>query len=266
MRHALLGEWTKLRTIRSNLWIALAIAGLLAAGGTVIILSTGTPGCEGDRQGCPSHDTTALMLSGVHFAQLAVVALAAAVVCSEFHPRVLRTTLAMNPRRTTVFAAKTLAVAASVLGTAALGGVIAVLLGPTALASRGLTAQVGYRQLALSADALQRATAGTVVYLVLVALFSVGVSAVVRHSGAAIGAVVTALYGPYLAALLIPMPPHALHMLQAASPMTAGLAVQTTIAGAGTAALRPWAGLAVMAAYALGALVLGGAAFTTRDA
>jgi ABC-2 type transport system permease protein len=97
-------------------------------------------------------------------------------------------------------------------------------------------------------------------------LFSVGVSAIVRHSGAAIGAVLTALYGPYLATLLIPMPPHTLHLVQAASPMTAGMAVQTTIAGADTAPLRPWVGLAVMAAWAVAALVLGGVRFAAQDA
>jgi ABC-2 type transport system permease protein len=266
MRRALLAEWTKLTTVRSNLWTMLALPAVLAAGGVIIILSTSRPGCQGDPRGCLPHDTTALMLSGVHFSQIAALALAAAMICSEFHPRMIHTTLAMNPRRTTVFTAKAVVLATAVLATAALGVASAVLLGRPSLTGRGLSAELGYPQPALSAGALQRAAAGTVLYLVLVALLSLGVSAIVRHSGAAIGTVLTALYGPYLATLLIPMPPHTLHLVQDISPMTAGLAVQTTLARAGTAPLPPWTGLAVLTAYTAGTLLIGGALFTARDA
>jgi ABC-2 type transport system permease protein len=266
MRRALLAEWTKMATVRSNLWTMLALPTVLVAGTVTVILSTSRPGCQGDPHGCPPHDTTALMLSGVHFSQIAAIALAAATICSEFHPRMIHTTLAMNPRRITVFTAKAVVLAAIVLATAPLGVAGAVLLGRPSLTGRGLSTDLGYPQPALSAGALQRAAAGTVFYLVLVALFSVGVSSIVRHSGAAIGAVLTALYGPYLATLLIPMPPHTLHLVQDASPMTAGLAVQTTLTGTGTAPLPPWTGLAVLTAYTTGTLLVGGALFTARAA
>lgn len=48
--------------------------------------------------------------------------------------------------------------------------------------------------------------------------------------------------------------------------MTAGLAVQTTVAATGSAPLGPWAGLGVLAAYAVAALAAGGTLFTVRDA
>jgi ABC-2 type transport system permease protein len=47
--------------------------------------------------------------------------------------------------------------------------------------------------------------------------------------------------------------------------MTAGLAIQTTT-GAGTAPLAPWTGLAVLAAYAAGALAIGWTLLQRRDA
>ena len=48
--------------------------------------------------------------------------------------------------------------------------------------------------------------------------------------------------------------------------MTAGLAVQATIAGTGTAPLGLRTGLIVLAGYAAAALALGGTPFTIRDA
>jgi ABC-2 type transport system permease protein len=45
-----------------------------------------------------------------------------------------------------------------------------------------------------------------------------------------------------------------------------GLAVQTTVTGTGTDPLGPWDGLAVLAAYTVAALALGGTLFITRDA
>jgi len=96
----------------------LALAILMTAGTAVVIAATDVPGCRGERDGCPAQDTTALMLMGVHVAQIAAVALAAAAICAEFQPRLIRATLAMKPQRRTVFAAKMLVVCGAVLVTA----------------------------------------------------------------------------------------------------------------------------------------------------
>ncbi|MBO0510613.1 ABC transporter permease subunit [Streptomyces beijiangensis] len=204
-----------------------------------------------------SPDPTALALSGVYFAQLAAVAVAVAVVTSEYHPRLILLTLSASPRRTTVFTAKALTVTAAVL-LAALPGVLGALLA-------GRSAQHGTHQLPLSDGSLQRAVLGTVLYLLLVALLSVGIALAVRHTAAATGTVLALLYGPYLATQLLNMSTHTLHLVQKFSPMTAGLAVQTTT-GAGTAPLAPWTGLAVLAAYAAGALAVGWTLLQRRDA
>jgi ABC-2 type transport system permease protein len=47
--------------------------------------------------------------------------------------------------------------------------------------------------------------------------------------------------------------------------MTAGLAIQATT-GLGTLPISPWAGLGVLAAWAAGALLLGGILLRVRDA
>jgi len=265
MRNALRAEWTKLRTLPSNAWTMVGLAVLMAAGAVVVIAATDVPGCRVDRDGCPPQDVTALMLMGVHVAQIAAIALAAAAICAEFQPRLIRATFAMKPQRRTVFAAKALVVGGAVLVTALAGTIAAILIGRSATTSKGLTAQRGYLQPALTAGSLQRAVLGTVLYLILVALLTAGIAAAVRHVGAAIGIAVTALYGPYMVTVLVPMSAHTLTRIQDAAPMMAGLAVQTTVAGTGTSSLSPWAGLAVLAAYAVGTLLIGGALFTVRD-
>lgn len=266
MRHALTAEWTKLRTLPSNVWMMIALVGAMTAGAAIVIAATDVPGCRGEYGGCPARDATALILMGVHAAQIAVVALASAAICSEFQPRLIRATLAMNPRRHTVFTAKVLVACGAVLVTATAGTVLAVLAGLPALTSKGLTADLGYAQPALTAGPLHRAVLGTVLYLTVVAVLSAGIAAAIRHIGASIGFTLTALYGPYMITVLIPMSPQTLHRIQDASPMMAGLTIQTTIAGTGTSTLAPWTGLAVLAAYAVGALIIGGTLFTVRDA
>ncbi|MEV0097078.1 ABC transporter permease [Streptomyces sp. NPDC050738] len=249
LHRAVHGEWTKLRTVPSHLWTLLALPAVMT--GLTALIATGTRPEE-------THpDPTALALSGVYFAQLAAVAIAVAVVTSEYHPRVILTTLAASPRRTTVFTGKALTVTAAVL-LAALPGVLGALLA-------GRRAQHGTAQLPLSDSSLQRAVLGTVLYLLLVALLSTGVALVVRHQAAATGVVLALLYGPYLATQMIKMSTHTLHLVQKLSPMTAGLAVQTTT-GEGTAPLAPWTGLAVLAAYAAAALAVGWTLLRRRDA
>jgi ABC-2 type transport system permease protein len=266
MRRSVHAEWTKLRTVPANLWTLLALAAFMVAGTALIAASTDVPRCQPQTDGCATRDTVALTLSGVHFAQLATALIAVAAVSSEFHPGVIRTTLAANPRRSLVFTAKATLVAATVLCAAAVGVLGALFAGRAVLAGRGFAAAIGRTQPALADSTLQRAALGTVLYLMLIALLSVGVAATVRHAGSAIGTVATLLYGPYLITLIMPLPTHTLHLVQRASPMTAGLAVQATVTGTGTAPLGPWAGLAVLAAYAIAALALGGTLFTIRDA
>jgi ABC-2 type transport system permease protein len=266
MKRSILAEWTKLRTVASHVWVTCALTASMVAGTVLVIAGTDPPHCKGQRGGCATQDTTALTLTGVHFAQLAVILLAVLAVSSEFHPRVIRITFAMNPRRITVFAAKSVVVIATVLLTGTVGVVGAVLAGRATLRQKGLTAELGYGQLGLSANALHRAVLGTVLYLLLVALLSVGVTAIIRHAGTSVGIMIFLFYGPYLVTLIVPMSVHTLHRIQDASPMTAGLAVQTTVSGTGTAPLGPWIGLAVLAAYAVTALIVGGTLFKARDA
>jgi ABC-2 type transport system permease protein len=104
---------------------------------------------------------------------------------------------------------------------------------------------------------------GSVLYLVLIALLALGITAAVRDSGVAIGVVLGLLFAFPLATLL---PEHALaRHLQQASPMIAGQYIEAT-AGVKSLPLAPWQGLGVLALWACGALLLGGLLLRFRDA
>ncbi len=108
-----------------------------------------------------------------------------------------------------------------------------------------------------------RATAGSVLYLALIALLSLGAAAAVRDS-AAIGLVLGVLYLLPIVAAVVSNATVKRHLLQAA-PMTAGLNIQATT-GLRSLPLTPWQGLAVLAAWAAGTLLAGGLLLRIRDA
>ena len=109
-----------------------------------------------------------------------------------------------------------------------------------------------------------RAVAGTVLYLALIALLSVGVATAMRDAAVAIGTVLGLLYLFPIAAGVVPDASWRRHLEQI-GPMTAGLAIQDTT-GLHNLPLSPWAGLGVLAAWAAGALLAGGLLLRWRDA
>lgn len=84
-----IGDPAVLRAIVGTAVFLALIALLSLALGTIFrrtAVSIDKPGCKGDPDGCPPHDTTAIMLSGVHFGQIAAIVLAVALMSAEFHP------------------------------------------------------------------------------------------------------------------------------------------------------------------------------------
>jgi len=80
---------------------------------------------------------------------------------------------------------------------------------------------------ALSDGATLRATAGSLLYLILVALLSLGIAAIVRDSATGIGVVLGLLYLLPLISQVIG-DPHWQRLLHQIGPISAGLTVQAT--------------------------------------
>ncbi|MGH3758005.1 ABC transporter permease [Actinophytocola sp.] len=261
MRHALHAEWTKLRTLPSNAWLALAIAGATVAASVAVVWTVDTSHCPSPAE-C-FEDTTRLSLTGVRLGQVAVVVLAVGIIGGEYATGLIRATLAACPQRRTVLATKAAVLTATVAVAGAFGVAGALLAGRIILPGNGFSAANGYPPLSVTDPATLRAAAGTVLYLVLVGLLALGVAVAVRGTAAAVAGVLSLLYlAPVLTELVADPDWH--DRLAKLAPMTAGLAVQAT-RDLDRLPVGPWAGLGVLAAWAAAALVTGGVLFAARD-
>jgi ABC-2 type transport system permease protein len=257
MRHALHAEWTKLRTAPGTLWL-LAASIVLTAGASA--LAAAIVKCPGS---CTA-DTTKVSLTGVMLGQAAVATLAVLAMSGEYSTGMIRVTLAAMPRRPAMLAAK----AAVLTGVVAAVGAIAV--GASLLAGHflepgnGFTTRNGFAALSLAHGPTLRAAAGSVLYLALVALLSLGAATALRDSAAAITVVLGLRYiCPILGDVLLN--PVWQHRVERWAPTDAGLAIQAT-RNIGRLPIGPWAGLGVLAAWTAVALLAGGLLLRLRDA
>jgi len=258
LRDVLHAEWTKLRSAPGALWLLLAAIGL-----TVALSAAAAAAARCPAAGC-GQDPARISLTGVYLGQAVVAVVAVLVVSGEYGTGMIRTTLAAMPRRLTVLGAKAVVVTGLVLPAGTIAVLGSLLAGRLILPGHGFTAVHGFGALSLGDGPVLRATVGSVLYLALIALLSLGIATVVRDSAPAIGLVLGLLYLFPIVAALVTNKNVQRHLLQAA-PMTAGLDIQATT-GLRNLPLSPWAGLGVLAAWTAGALLAGGLLLRLRDA
>jgi ABC-2 type transport system permease protein len=259
---ALHAEWTKFRTARGNGSLLVATAALTALVSTLIAWSVHYDLCPPD-QSCDA-DTPRLALAGVYAGQILVIVFAVLMISNEYATGMVHTSLAATPQRLRVFAAKVVVTAAGAT-VAGATGVAGALLGARVFQQRnGFTPVNGFRPLSLGDHLTARAAYGTVLYMALIALLSLGVATLLRDTGAALSAVLALLLAAPILTLMT-NEQRWREWLEKHAPMSAGLAIQAT-KGLATHSIGGWRGLGVLALYAAGALILGATAFICRDA
>jgi ABC-2 type transport system permease protein len=258
LREALHAEWTKLRTASGTIWLLLAVIAL-----TAVVSAAAAAAVECPAAGC-GQDPAKVSLTGIALGQAVVAILAVLAVSSEYSTGMIGVTLAAMPRRPTVLAAKAAVISSLALAAGTFAVLASVLAGRLILPGHGVTPAHGYPLLSLSDGPVLRAAAGSILYLALVALLSLGVATATRDSAAAIGVVLGLLYLFPIVAQVV-SDPHWQRHLQQVGPMTAGLAVQAT-SNLHSLPIGPWAGLGVLAAWAAAALLAGGLLLRLRDA
>jgi ABC-2 type transport system permease protein len=258
MTTAIHAEWTKLRTVAGPGWLLLAAAALTVALGAVAAeaRTCAAAGCV--------VDLAQVSLTGVQLGQAVVAVLAVLVVGNEYSTGMIRTTLAATPRRLAVLAAKAAVLTGPVLAAGVVAAAGSVLAGRLILPGNGFTTAHGHPPLSLADGPTLRAAAGSVLYLALIALLSLGIAVLVREPAAAVGVVLGLLYlFPILIGVVTD--PDWVRRLRQISPSEAGLAIVRTV-GLDGLPLSPWAGLGVLAIWSTSALVVGGLALWLRDA
>jgi ABC-2 type transport system permease protein len=258
MRDALHAEWTKARTLPGTGWLLLAAVALTVIVSAAVAASVRCP------SGRCAEDPAKISLTGIYLGQAVIAIVAVLAISGEYSTGMIRVTLAAMPRRATVLAAKAAVLTGPVLAAGAVAVLGSVLAGRLILPGHGIGPAHGYPDLSLASGPVLRAAVGSVLYLALIALLSLGIAAAVRDGAAAIGIVLGLLYlFPILGQVAGSGAWH--RHLEQLAPMTAGLAIQATT-GLRSLPISPWAGLGVLAAWAAGALLAGGLVFSLRDA
>jgi ABC-2 type transport system permease protein len=257
-RNALHAEWTKLRTSPGTIWLLLGVITLTV---TVSVAASAAISCPSG--GC-AVDPAKVSLTGIELGQAVVAILAVLAISNEYGTGMIRVSLAAMPRRFTVLAAKAAILTGLVVTAGAIAVLVSLLAGRLILPGHGFTPAHGYPLLSLGDGPILRAAAGSVCYLALIALLSLGTATAVRDSASAIGIVLGLLYVFPIITQVVSDPEWRRH-LQQIGPMSAGLAIQATT-DLRSLPIGPWAGLGVLAAWAAAALLLGGLLLKLRDA
>jgi len=171
-------EWTKIRSVASTVWtLSLAVVVTIALGMLISALSRN----EFDsmsRQDRLSFDPTFISFAGMSLGQLAMIVFGVLVVSNEYSTGMIRTSLAAVPQRGTFLFSK-IAVAtglALVVGMAT--SFVAFFLGQ---------AMLGSHRASIGDPHVLRAVIGGGIYMTLIAVFSMGVAAMLRSPMLSLG-------------------------------------------------------------------------------
>lgn len=246
-------------------------AGFHQAGGTVTVTGTGDIApyvtAVNGAAGTPIENT----LTGVFAALIAVIVVAAMFISAEYRRGLIRVTFAASPARAQVLAAKAIVVGAVTFAAGLAGGAGAVVFGTALLRSNGNFI------LPVSALTEVRVLAGTAALLAVVAVLAVAVGAILRSGAAAVTVLIAGIVLPYLLAVALPvLPASAADWLLRVTPV-AGFAIEQTVQRYAQVAanyapkngyypLPPWAGFAVLCAWAALAFGLAVVLLRRRDA
>ncbi|KOG38634.1 ABC transporter permease [Streptomyces resistomycificus] len=232
-------EWLKIRTLRS-------LCGTLLALFAVTVAFSALAGTSGTSD--PEFDPLFTALSGVAPGQIAAIAFGTTAVSCEFHGGGLRLTLSAVPQRGRWFAAKVTAVA-----------VPALLMGLVTAFAALVVARAGLGDAAsgLTVGEQVRGVVGCGLYLMLMALFSAGLAALLRSGVATLS-------------ILIPFVLVVSFVIGDAAGTAADLlpdrAGQVVLYQTYDGTLGPWSGLAVTALWTAAALLAGAWSVRRRDA
>jgi ABC-type transport system involved in multi-copper enzyme maturation permease subunit len=264
-------------TSPSHRWAGTAVgggapgAGFQQAGGTVAVTGTGDiapyVAAANGATGTPIEAT----LTGVFAALIAVIVVAAMFITAEYRRGLIRVTFAASPARAQVLAAKAAVVGGVTFVAGLAGGAGAVVFGTALLRSNG--------NFILPVSTLTgiRVVAGTAALLAIVAVLAVALGAILRSGAAAVTTLIVAVVLPYLLAVALPvLPASAADWLLRVTPV-AGFAIEQTVQRYAQVAasytpkngyypLLPWAGFAVLCAWAAVAFGLAVVLLRRRDA
>jgi ABC-2 type transport system permease protein len=254
-------EWIKFWTVRSTVWTLIATVtvmvgiSMLAAWGSTI---------DAVDAGSGPMNTAQLLSAGYQLAQLSVAVLGVLTIAGEYSTGMIRSTIAAVPRRVPVLAAKALVLSAVVAGVSVVSMALSYVATMPWQGRLDATFDLG------SAETL-RMTVGLPLYLMAIAVFAFVVGALLRHSAAALTAVIALLLVVENVLMIIPL--RAVELISPFLPSTAGRRVlfdtemlNATDAMTKGAHLAPWLGYGVLLGWVLVLGIVAAMMLRRRDA
>ena len=210
-------------------------------------------------------------LAGTFVGLVVMVVIGVMFMTAEYRRGLIRTTLTASPRRGRVLAAKAIVAGAVIFAASLVATAIAIPLGEHLLRQNGNPIEP------VSLLTGTRIVVGTAALLAVAAVLALAVGTLLRRSAGAVAAVIAGIVLPYLLAVLsgvlpvgaeewlVRVTPAAGFAIQQSTPQYAQVTASYTPA-AGYFPLGPWAGFAVLCAWAALAMTLAVVLLRRRDA
>ena len=250
---ALRSEFTKIRSVRSTYWTLLTLVVVTVGIGTLSCVGAISRGADHG----PNFDPTFRSLVGLILGQLIIAVLGALTITSEYATGMIRTSLGVQPRRGTLFAAKAVVFAVVSLITGLVASFASFFIGQAILSSKHLNTS-------LSQPHVLRAVIGGGMFLAVCGLLSFGLGAVLRHTAAAITASIGLLFVILILSNFLPQT-WQVHVNKWI-PFNAGSQIWSTVTDPSAHMFAAWTGFGVFTAYAAIAIAAGLILFRRRDA
>ncbi|MEU9251062.1 ABC transporter permease subunit [Streptomyces sp. NPDC048270] len=249
-------EWTKIRTVASTLW-TLAAALLVTVGISAALCAL----VNSTFQDMPAEeratfDPTLTSFAGMTLGQLAMIVFGVLVVGSEYSSGMIRTSLAAVPRRGSFLVGKLLVATGLALVVGLVTSFLSFFLGQAIL---------GDRSIAIDAPNVLRAVVGAGLYMAMIALFSMGVAAMLRSSMLSLGILMPFFF---LVSNILGVV-DATRKVAQYFPDQAGSMIMQVVPGAMGSEpppYGPWGGFGIMALWTLAAVLGGYLVLRKRDA
>ncbi|MEW2630939.1 ABC transporter permease [Streptomyces sp. NPDC048389] len=249
-------EWTKIRTVASTRWTlisALAVTVAMSAALCALMNATFDDLPAAERL---TFDPTLISFSGMVLGQLAMVVFGVLVVGTEYSSGMIRTSLAAVPQRATFLFSKITVAGLLALVVGMATSFLTFFLGQALLGEYGTT---------IGEENVLRAVVGGGIYMGLMALFSMGVAAMLRSSMLSLGILVPFFF---LISQILSAVPGARDVARY-FPDQAGARIMQVVPNAldsGESPYGPWAGLGIMVIWVAAALAGGFLVLKKRDA
>ncbi|MFI0479411.1 ABC transporter permease subunit [Actinomadura sp. 9N215] len=222
------------------------------------------------RESLPTGGTLSDILTGTFAALIAVIVVGALFITTEYRKNLIHVTLAASPRRSRILVAKAIVLGAVTFVAGFAGAAVAVPLGERLAKANGVYV------FPVAASTELRVELGIAALLATAAVLALAVGTILRSSAGAVTTVIVAIVLPYILNAIPFMPASASDWLARVTP-GAAFAVQQTLVEYpqvesiytpynGYYPLAPWAGFAVLAAYAVAALAVAAFLLHRRDA